>query len=220
MNKPQDKARLGGGPSSAGDTWFLRCRSTGADEDVLFRGAVPAYDYAEAKRSSGADMPDAASSVMSIRTFATALLVGLLWGIASAAFITAVAMIANEAVLGSTTEPRTTLRLTLEATTWAGMVASALAIFPIGPIAGVAGWLLYRRGVVAPWAYAGVGALSAAAAPVIVVVAAVETMRYPNTNYAVVDEGIVPVFVVGFALIGAFAGFMAGRVIRGKTTNA
>jgi hypothetical protein len=39
-------------------------------------------------------------------------------------------------------------------------------------------------------------------------------MRYPTTNYAIIDEGMIPVFVVGFAVIGAFAGFMAGRVIR------
>jgi hypothetical protein len=159
-------------------------------------------------------MPPAASSVGSPRAFATALFVGLLWGIASAAFITAVTMLADEVVLGSSMEPSEVLRLTLEAAGWAGVVASALAIFPIGPIAGIAGWLLYRRGVVSSLAYAGVGALSAASAPVIVFAVAVESMRYPTTNYAVIDEGFVPLFVAGFAVVGAFSGFMAGRVIR------
>jgi hypothetical protein len=167
-------------------------------------------------------MAPAASPVASPRTFATALFVGLLWGIASAAVITAAVMIADALVVRGTTEAGTILRLTLEATAWAGMIASTLAVFPIGPIAGVAGWLLYRRGVVSPWAYAGVGALSAGVVPILVLVAALETMRYPSatTNYAVIDEGMVPLFVAAFAVIGAFSGFMAGRMIRRAGASA
>jgi hypothetical protein len=156
-------------------------------------------------------MPDVASSVASRQTFATALFVGLLWGIAAA---TVIAAMTAFFVAGRDIEMGAVLLLALEAAVWTAMVASALAIFPIGPITGVVGWQLYRRGVVSPWAYAGVGALSAAVAPVLVLVAALESMRYPTTNYAVIDEGVVPLFVAAFAGVGAFAGFMAGRVIK------
>ncbi len=159
-------------------------------------------------------MPHAASSVASSRTFAKALFVGLVWGVASAVLVTAAAMIANEVVVGGAMEPSKVLHRTLETMGWVGVVASALAAFPIGPIAGVAGWLLYRHGVVAPWAYVGAGALSAALAPVLVFVAAIESMRYPTADYAMIDEGIMPSVVTGFAFVGAFAGFMAGHVIR------
>lgn len=109
----------------------------------------------------------------------------------------------------------TALQLTLETAVWTALGATILAIVPIGPIAGVASWLLYRRGVVAPWAYAAVGALSVIATLVLIVVASVESMRYPTTtNYAILDDRIVPLLVAGFAAIGAFGGFMAGRVIR------
>lgn len=159
-------------------------------------------------------MPDAASSVPSRGAFATALIVGLLWGIAATATVAAVMMFAAT-VANGTTDTSTALRLTLEMTVWTALGATILAIVPIGPIAGVASWLLYRRGVVAPWAYAVVGALSVVMTLVLIVVASVESMRYQTQgNYAIIDEGVVPLFVAGFAAIGAFGGFMAGRVIR------
>lgn len=165
-------------------------------------------------------MPDVASLVASRQTFATALFVGLLWGIAAATAIAAMAMTVFF-VAGGATETGAVLRFTLEATAWTAMVASVLAIFPIGPTAGVVAWQLYRRGVVSPWAYAGAGAFSAAVAPVLVLVVAVESMRYPTpANYAVIDEGAVPLLVAGFAAFGAFGGFMAGRTIQRRAKSA
>lgn len=166
-------------------------------------------------------MRPAASSIVSLRTYAIALFTGLLWGIASTAFIAAAVVIVNVVRVEGSVAFSDALRLTLEAASWAGVAASVLAVFPIGPIAGIAGWLIYRRGVVSPWAFAAVGALSAAVAPVIVIAAAVDTMRYPGpSNYAVIDESALPLLVAVFAALGALSGFMAGRVIRrGKSQS-
>lgn len=159
-------------------------------------------------------MSDVPSLVGSRRTFARALLIGLVWGIVAAAAVAAVMMFAATVASG-TADTGTTLRLTLETAVWTALGASILAIVPIGPIACVASWLLYRRGVVVPWAYAVVGALSVVVTLALIIVASVESMRYPTpSNYAIIDENVFPVLVAGFAAIGAFSGFMAGRVIR------
>lgn len=130
-------------------------------------------------------------------------------------------MAANELMAGSPIELSEVLRLTLEAVGWAGVVACAAAVFPIGPIAGVIGWLIYRRGVVSPWAYAGVGAFSATSAFVFVITAATQTMRYSQPgSYVIVEERALLLLVAGCAAVGAFSGFMGGRVIRRATPLA
>jgi hypothetical protein len=155
-------------------------------------------------------MPEVATSA-SRRAFATALFTGLLWGIAVATSVAGAAMAFATAGSG---DPTSALRLTFEAIVWTAMVASLLAVFPIGPAAGVIGWQLYRRGVVARWAYAAAGALSALLAPLLILFVAVEAARYPTTNAAVINDGVALLLVASFPIVGAFAGFMAGRVIR------
>lgn len=157
-------------------------------------------------------MPNASSPDPSLRIFVGALLRGLGWGIASATVIaTAFAIVSPQFGAGEIGP-----RHVLEIVAWTAMIASILAIVPIGPMAGIVGWQLYRRGVVSPAAYAGVGAVSAALAPLLVIAAATATMRYapPTTNYAVISEGVVPMFALGFAVVGAFGGFMAGRALQ------
>jgi len=156
------------------------------------------------------EMTDVAMSAPSMRTFARALFAGLLWGIGTAT-ITAVAV---ASFAWATIETREALRLALETATWTAMVASILALFPIGPVAAGLGWLLHRRGIVSPWAYAGAGALSASVAPVLILSAAIETSRYPTTNVAILEEAAVLILVASFPIVGGFAGFMAGRILR------
>ncbi|MBP6011587.1 MAG: hypothetical protein KBA31_05100 [Alphaproteobacteria bacterium] len=154
-------------------------------------------------------MPKGASPSLSGRVFAKALLRGLGWGIAAAAVIAAAAA----AILG----PHEGLvRHLLEVATWTAMVASLLAIFPIAPVASVVGWQLYRRGVVSPVAYAAVGALSALVAPALVVLAAVETMRYPTTTGSaeITGDSVAQMVIAAVAVAGAFGGFMGGRVLQ------
>lgn len=153
-------------------------------------------------------MPNAPTPGPSLRIFAGALLGGLGWGIAGATVIAAMA-----AVQFAPSE--TLFRQTLEVAAWTAMFASILAVFPVAPVAGVVGWQLYRRGVIVPVVYAALGALSALLAPLLVVVVATETMRYPaTTNAADFDDGVAQMVLAGIAVAGAFGGFMAGRALR------
>jgi len=107
------------------------------------------------------------------------------------------------------------IRLVFEMMIWFAMGAVFAAVFPIGPVAGVVGFFIYRRGVRSPWTYGFVGAVSALVAPVLLIVIGYETMRYPSDiNLAVLSEAGVLAFATAFAVIGAFAGYMAGRVLR------
>lgn len=153
-------------------------------------------------------MPIDTSPAPSFSTFWGALLRGLAWGAAAAAVIGA-------AVAATTAREGASVREILEAAGWVAMIASFLAIFPVAPIAGVVGWQLFRRGVVAPVAYAAVGAVSAVMAPLLVIVVATATMRYADTsNYAVIADGVAQMVVAGIAAVGAFGGFMAGRTLQ------
>ena len=162
-------------------------------------------------------MPEhSAPSRRSLATFSAALFAGLLWGISAVAAISAAAMVIAILLDGTGS---TGVHQIIETAAWAALVASILAIFPVGPLAGIVGWQLYHRGVVAPWAYAGVGALSALLAPVVILFSAVETMRYETTNFAVIEPGVIPLLAAAVATVGAFGGFMAGRAIRSHTVQ-
>lgn len=147
------------------------------------------------------------------RRFAIALAQGLGWGILSAMVILGGLVAIGGLQAGFPTTAL--LRQVFEAAMWAAMGASLVAIFPIGPVAGGLGWVAYRRRVRSPFAYAGIGALSAAVAPIIGLAIAEASMRYqPTANVAVVREDGPFILLAIFLAIGAFAGFMAGRVIR------
>jgi len=155
-------------------------------------------------------MPDAAASKPSLRTFAIALSTGLLWGIGVATFVAAAASTFAALVSGATNAPH----LIFETGVWTAMVATILALFPIGPVAGVLGWLLYHHGVVARSAYAAVGAVSALAAPVLILLWLTDTARYASGDSAVLSDGGAVALVAAFPVVGAFSGFMAARVLR------
>ena len=158
-------------------------------------------------------MSDAGSRSSSFRIFAAALFQGLLWGVVSIPALAAVAMMFI-AVASRDWDFATVMRLTLETTAWTALVASILALFPVGPIAGVIGWQLYSRGVVSPLAYAAVGMLCALVAPVLVIRLLLDSMRYPTTDETFMSDGTAYLLLAGIAVAGAFAGFMAGRIIR------
>ncbi|MDZ4867390.1 MAG: hypothetical protein SGI91_08730 [Alphaproteobacteria bacterium] len=143
--------------------------------------------------------------------FARAWGVGLLCGIGAAVVIAIVASI----VLAVSFELREgALPAMLQTVVYTAVGATVLAIFPIGPVSGVLGWLLYRNGVISRLAYAGAGLVASVTAPAFLLVAFVETMRYPTTNYAVVSDFGAMLVALAFAIAGAFGGFMAGHVIR------
>ena len=162
-------------------------------------------------------MSDVRSRSSSFRNFAAALFQGLLWGVVSVSALAAVAMMFIALVRGDA-NLSTAMSLTLETTAWTAMVASILALFLIGPLAGVIGWQLYRRGVVSPLAYAVVGMLCALVTPVLVVRLLAESMRYPTPNYTNINDGmsdgVAYLILAGIAVAGAFVGYMAGRVIQ------
>lgn len=146
--------------------------------------------------------------------FWIALAHGLGWGVLAASICGGATM--AFASLAANTPGDEALRLTFETLIWTALGATIVAIFPIGPIAGVIGWLIYSRGVRSPWAYALLGALSALAAPVLIAVIGTETMRYrSDANLAVLSDASALLFLGAFIIIGAFAGFMAGRKLRG-----
>jgi hypothetical protein len=153
-------------------------------------------------------MPEDASLAPSFGDFFRALLRGLGWGIAVAAFIAA-------AIAVAIAPESATSRQTLDAVGWSAVIASILAIFPIGPVAGVVGWQFFKRGVVSPAVYAAVGSASALVAPLLVVFLSHQTMRYQTTtNMAVVADSVFQLALAAIAVSGAFGGFMAGRALR------
>ncbi len=100
------------------------------------------------------------------------------------------------------------------------IAGSVLAIFPIGPVAALLAWPLYRAGVRARSAYAAVGAISALAAPLLFAViekANPEIVRLSDLLMFPVDSPTM-VVIGWFALIGAFSGVMAARALRRGST--
>lgn len=153
----------------------------------------------------------------SVVSFASALAQGLAWGIVAAAFIGAVVGAASASPMNA----QHILSSAVEAMTWSAFVASLLAIAPIGPIAGVLGWLIYRTGTRSPTAYAAAGAVAAGVTPMLVFTALEVTQRYPDgSNFAVLNFDGERLLTVAFALIGAFAGFMAGRAIHASDVRS
>jgi hypothetical protein len=145
------------------------------------------------------------------------LATGLLSGIAAAVVMAIGLSIFFFAV--SPDPKRDALSVILATSVWTALGASILALFPIGPIAALLGWLLYRNGVVSRLAYAAAGAFAGTAAPVFLLLISIESMRHPTTNYVVVSESGGPFILAGFAIAGAFGGFMAGRVIQRKVVR-
>ena len=156
-------------------------------------------------------MPDV-TAPPSFKIFAGALSTGLLWGIGVATFITTAW---TTFVLADQGFPPVAPTIIFETFVYMATAATVLAFFPIGPVAGVLGWLLYRRGIVARWAHAAVGAVSALAAPILILLWLTDTARCTSTtNLAVVREGPAMASLAAFPIIGAFAGFMAAGVLQ------
>src|SRR5262245_35300420 len=104
-----------------------------------------------------------AAAKASATVFVRALLLGLLWGIVAATVFGGIAMALATPTL--TRSVQQALRIILETAVWTAMTASILALFPIGPVAGLIAWQTYRRGILAGWVYALTGALAALCAP-------------------------------------------------------
>ena len=139
------------------------------------------------------------------------MLSGLLWGIGVATFVAAAVSTFALVASGVTSDAP---RLIFETSVWTAMVATTLAVFPIGPVAGVLGWLVYRHGIVARSAHAAVGAVSALVAPILILLWLTDTARYTSGNSAVLNDGAAVALVAAFPIVGAFSGFMAARVLR------
>jgi hypothetical protein len=94
------------------------------------------------------------------------------------------------------------------------VVAAFIGIFPTGVFAGVIGWCIYRAGVVSRWSYMVVGALSAfsTVAGFDFLIASSRGDR-PALVAGTGDPFIYLVFYLLPVLVGAFGGYMGGRVI-------
>lgn len=147
------------------------------------------------------------------RRFGLALANGLGWGVLVTSVGGGLTMALASLITGATIAK--TAHQAFETTIWFAFGATLFAVLLIGPIAGVTGWLIYRSGVRSPVVYAAVGSLSALVAPLLVVVVGVGTMRYQSdANAAVVSDPGILLFFASFAVVGAFAGYMAGRRLR------
>lgn len=150
------------------------------------------------------------------KVFAGALFSGLVWGVIAAVLFSSLIMTVV-AYTSITSAPMVAALDTLVMTFWwMTAFACVVAVFPIGPAAALLGWRLYLAGVVSPWRYAGVGAISALTAPLLILIvfeARMPTVDWTTGEFQRIDW--VAVFLIAcFVPIGAFGGYVAGRVIR------
>lgn len=160
-------------------------------------------------------MPETTASPLPGKVFVEALATGFLWGIAGAVTVACVVM-AVVVFSGPSGAAASTHEVLLMFGLWTSGFALALVVFPIGPVAALLGWTLFLRDVSAPRAYAAAGAIAAFAAPVLILI--VLEARMPTidwTTFQIVGIDWMAVIVLGFfPMIGAFAGYMAGRHIK------
>lgn len=136
--------------------------------------------------------------------FAGSLALGLLWGaIAAAGALDAmiVGVIAASATFSFGLIPNALLTLGLVALITI-VCAAALALFPIGPLAALLAWPLYRAGVTSAWAYAIAGAMAAAYVPLLLL-----AISFANSA----TDPPHPIVFAWFAMAGAVGGYVAGR---------
>lgn len=162
------------------------------------------------------------------RDFSRYWLIGIGWGILAAIATIVVSLFALSLGAGSggTSWAATFPMLLIVGVPYGTMVAILFAIVPIGPVAALLGWPLYRLRVTNAWAYACAGALSALSAPSLVV--AMDVILDPTHSPLADASDLLPLFLspssdfplstlvlfAWFALVGAFAGFMAARALR------
>ena len=138
--------------------------------------------------------------------FDVALMAGIFWGVVGVFVVAAAIFICIGMTQGRW--PPDLLSILPAAALFAIMMAIP-AIFPAGFIGGAIGWLLYRAGIVSRWAYMVVGA-----------VAALLGMLGLQLSIGIIAGEVqiltddFPIFIqVPFAIIGAFGGYMGGRVL-------
>ena len=160
-------------------------------------------------------MPENSASPLPRKVFVEALATGFLWGIASAVILATAVMSLLEFSSPDVNVASATASL-VGSGLWTSGFALALTAFPIGPAAALLGWRLFRRGVSAPSAYTGAGAIAALTAPVLILI--VLEARMPTIDWAtfqIVGIDWMAVIVLGFfPMIGALAGYVAGRYIK------
>jgi len=146
--------------------------------------------------------------------FARAMAIGFAWSVATLALIGGVTV-----AMVTASDWSDLPREALEGAVWAAFGASVFGIVPTGPIAGVAAWLLYRRGVTAPWAYSLAQAGSAVAGLAVAVGAAIMTLRNEYVHLERETDSALLIAAV-IAAANAFGGFMMGRIIRAAATTS
>jgi hypothetical protein len=150
------------------------------------------------------------------KVFVGSLFAGLMWGVIAAVLFSSLIMGAVAYSSVKSTPIVAAVQTVAMTFWWMTAFACAVAVFPIGPTAVLLGWRLYRAGVVSPWRYAGVGAISALTAPLLVLI--VFEARMPTVDWATGDirgfDAIAVFLIACFVPIGAFGGYMAGRMIR------
>jgi hypothetical protein len=150
------------------------------------------------------------------RDFTKYWLIGLGWGILAAAGTTALILCSFTLFVAFSDATTRILQLPIVlivALFYGAFVAMILALVPIGPMAALLAWPLYRRGVTNVWAYACAGSLSAVSAPALIV--AMNILKDPTPpSQLLMAPGFLwsTLFIVTwFVAVGAFAGYMAAR---------
>ncbi|MCE9521495.1 MAG: hypothetical protein K8S25_03575 [Alphaproteobacteria bacterium] len=138
--------------------------------------------------------------------FDIALMAGIFWGVVGVFVVAAAFVIYIGAIQDR--RPQDFLSILRAAAVFA-IVMAVPAIFPAGFIGGAIGWFVYRAGIVSRWAYAVVGAVAALLGMVALqlLMAAIEgDVQILTDDFSIFIEGV-------FAIIGAFGGYMGGRVL-------
>ncbi|MDZ4867391.1 MAG: hypothetical protein SGI91_08735 [Alphaproteobacteria bacterium] len=141
--------------------------------------------------------------------FDVALMAGFFWAIVGV-FVVSMASLAY--VGFKVGRPPNDLLTVPLAAVQVALIAAFVGILPTSLFAGAIGWVVYRAGIVSRWAYLVVGALSAFLA-----IASWDL-------FLALASGDQPVFSVGdlrvylflylpLMLVGAFGGYMGGRVL-------
>jgi len=144
--------------------------------------------------------------------FDVALMAGLFWGVAGVFTVSSVGSAYLGIVQGA--PPEQLLMLPLAAGRVA-LFAAFFGILPAGLFGGVIGWCVYRLRIVSRWAYLAVGALAA-----FLGVASWDLLLAATRGDSPVliagadDPSLYALFYLPFVLIGAFGGYMGGRVLQ------
>ena len=141
--------------------------------------------------------------------FSKYVFIGLAWeilaGLVSPALLFSLALVVSKGINFSATNVGDAMMATTQAVLAALWFGLALALVPIGPLAALFSWPLYRLGASQRWLYALVGALSAVSALIVMIAIEDDLLKFRFDSFWLM-------LMTWLALGGAFGGAMGARV--------